>query len=165
MKYLVMIFCAIFSVGLVEKTVEASTSDSVYFVETEDNVKVDVQIFDPFEVSFLESRADVRFSGTAAAEEDLISPSFPAKNNYTVTFDYVSPQTYDVPFSATLQRWDNAAIGWVNDTYTDLTAKASSKTAKLGYALGSVSTSSKYRIVITTDMAYGVKITNGKVTY
>lgn len=161
MRYLVLILGIIVSLSFNNKIVNASSFDLSSSISGEENDIYVVPVIKDL-YSFYEARAFVKFSGTATHQIDVISPEFSMPGVTAISFDYESPQKYDVGFSYDIQRY-SATTGWVDVMGENLVAKSSIKNYTTAYAFSNQT--GPFRLVIRTDDARGVKITNGKVTY
>lgn len=164
MKRLILVLGVIISMGTGYKTIEASTSDvsiSSEFLDEESGVYI---IPSANAGSFYESRAlaSTKFSGTATHQIDVISPSFRAPQFVQVTFNYESPQKYDIKFSYTLQVYSTSK-GWTDVDSRNLVATSKTKRFASDFYYFSNKTG-PYRVIIRTGDARGVKIIDGKVS-
>lgn len=168
LKNLILVLSVVISIGSSYKTIEASSLDvssqlSSEFLDEESGVyiipRTSVNVN-----SFYEGRAisTASFSGTATHQNDVVSSNFSAPQFVHVTFNYVSPQKYDIEFSYTLQQY-SATKGWTDVDSSNLVAKSTSKGFSSGYYYFS-DQSGPYRVIIRTGDARGVKITSGKVS-
>ena len=150
MKYLIWVLGIVLSLGFNNNVAEAASSDSSDEILIEENNSL--------------SRAVKEFSGTATDKITIYSPSFNVQSlGYAdIKFNYVSPQKYNVDFSVTIQRYD-LINGWVGTSYNNLVATSSTKTYSTRIFFSNKT--GPYRVSIGTPESFGVKITNGMVTY
>ncbi len=162
MKRLILVLGVIISMGINYETIEASTSTvSSEFLDEESGV----YIIPSLNVdSFYESRAlaNVKFSGTTTHQIDVISPNFRAPQFVQVTFNYESPQKYEIQFSYTLQAY-SATKGWIDVSSSNLVATSKTKRFASDFYYFSNKTG-PYRVIIRTGDARGVKIIDGRVS-
>lgn len=162
MKHLILVLGIVLSFGFNNKAVGASSLDlSSGALDEGDSVYVIPIVEDMY--SFYEARGAVGFAGTANHQRDITSGDLDMLGDYIdVYFDYVSPQKYNVGFNFAIQR-NTGANGWVDVVSNNFTATSSTKTYNSRHYFSNKQ--GPFRVLIRTDEAFGVKITNGKVTY
>lgn len=160
MRYLVLILGIVVSLGFNNKVADASFDLSSSTLNEGNDVYVMPVIKNMY--SLYGARASVSFSGTATHQIDVISKNFSMPAVTTISFDYVSPQNYEVGFSYNIQRY-SAATGWVDEVGDNLVAKSTTKSYTTYVAFSNQT--GPFRLIIRTGDARGVKITNGKVSY